>query len=94
MITEENGVKIVTFGNGTTLVGSANAVMEGDIRGGALFFNSVDKKPFGTPHPDCLGKEVIDNGAEVLIFFPDTRSVDLVITFLENIKSIIEDVDE
>ena len=90
MITDVDGVKHIEFGNGTVIVGAAQWVIDGKTEGGALFFNSADKQPFGTPHPECCGKDAEDQGADTLIIFRKSEGIDLVIEYLNEIKKMID----
>lgn len=90
MIYEENGVKKIEFGHGTVIVGSAEWVVDGERKGGALFFNSADKQPFGTEHPECCGKDCEEQGADTVIIFPDEKTVDLVMFYLNEVKEQVK----
>ena len=94
MITDVDGVKHIKFGNGTVIVGVANWVEDGKVAGGALFFNSADKQPFGTPHPECCGKDAEEQGADTLIIFNSVDGVDLVISYLQEVKNILNKVGD
>lgn len=94
MITDVDGVKHIEFGNGTVIVGAANWVEEGRIAGGALVFNSADKQPFGTPHPECCGKDAEEQGADTLIIFKSIETVDLVISYLKEVRKIASKIGE
>lgn len=94
MITDVDGVKHIKFGNGTVIVGVANWVKDGKVAGGTLFFNSADKQPFGTPHPECCGKDAEEQGADTLIIFNSVDGVDLVISYLQEVKNILNNIGD
>lgn len=94
MITDVDGVKHIIFGNGTVIVGAATWVEKGRVSGGALFFNSADKQPFGTPHPECCGKDADEQGADTLIIFQSAESIDLVISYLREIRGMMDRVGD
>jgi hypothetical protein len=94
MIIDSNGVKYVMMGRGTILVGSADWMIDGDLIEGAIYFISSDKRPIGTLSKGCVGKDVVDNGAEVIITFSKIEAVDLVISYLEEIKKTLRSIEE
>ena len=92
MITDINGVRHIEFGGGTIIVGAATWEEEGALVGGSLFLSSSDKHPIGTQHPECCGKDAETQGADTLLIFKSSQSVDIVIEYLQEIKKSLVDM--